>query len=293
MNDARRVDLNLYRVFATVYRERNLTRAAELLCLSQSAVSHAIGRLRTAIDDPLFIRDGQGVVPTALADRLMPDIEAALTLLQLASARTQTFQPARDIGSITVAMNDELEPSLLPPLVAQLRRVLTDVDIASVRLDRRSLRADLAARRLDIAIDVAQPVAPDIGHVAIASDDFVVVSRAPLALTPAGYFAAQHVIVSSRRSGRAVEDMALAKLGFERQVVLRCQHFEAACKIVAASDCLLTLPRRQVPPNSGLAVMAMPIAMPALELHAYWHRPREQEPALMWLRDQLFAALRG
>ena len=85
----------------------------------------------------------------------------------------------------------------------------------------------------------------------------------------------------------------MAKLGFERQVVLRCRHCEAACKVVAASDCLLTMPRRQVRVSSGLAVMAMPLALPDLELHAYWHRQRETEPALMWLREQLFQALQA
>lgn len=292
MNDLRQIDLNLYRVFAVVYRERSLTRAAEILCLSQSAVSHAIGRLRQSLDDPLFVREGQGVMPTSVADKLWPDIDAALNMLRLAAARSHEFDPQRDITQVTIAMNDELEPSLLPPLVAHLREQLSGaVPIASVRLDRSNLRADLAARRLDIAIDVAQQVSPDIAHVALASDDFVVVARQPMKLTRERYFAAQHVIVSSRRTGRAVEDMAMAKLGFERQVVLRCQHYEAACKVVAASDCLLTMPRRQVRLSSGFAVMAMPLALPDLALHAYWHRQRETEPALMWLREQLFQAL--
>lgn len=292
MNDLRPIDLNLYRVFAVVYRERSLTRAAEILCLSQSAVSHAIGRLRQSLGDPLFVREGQGVMPTAMADTLWPDIDAALNLLRLAAARSHDFTPQRDITQVTIAMNDELEPSLLPPVVAHVRQhVSSAVPIASVRLDRRSLRADLAARRLDIAIDVAQPMPPDIAHAALASDDFVVVARQPMKLTRERYFAAQHVIVSSRRTGRAVEDMAMAKLGLERQVVLRCQHYEAACKVVAASDCLLTMPRRQVRLSSGLAVMPLPLALPDLALHAYWHRQRESEPALLWLREQLFAAL--
>lgn len=313
MNDLRQIDLNLYRVFAVVYRERSLTRAAEILCLSQSAVSHAIGRLRQSLDDPLFVREGQGVMPTGVADKLWPDIDAALNLLRLAAARSHDFDPPRDITQVTIAMNDELEPSLLPPLVAHLREQfssvrllgvvsantalsntssnMTTVPVSSVRLDRSSLRADLAARRLDIAIDVAQQVSPDIAHAALASDDFVVVARQPMKLTRERYFAAQHVIVSSRRTGRAVEDMAMAKLGLERQVVLRCQNYEAACKVVAASDCLLTMPRRQVRQSSGLAVMAMPLVLPDLELHAYWHRQRETEPELMWLREQLFAAL--
>jgi DNA-binding transcriptional LysR family regulator len=67
LNKLDRLDLNLFRVFDTVYRERNLTRAAEILCLSQSAVSHAVGRLRVSLGDPLFVRAGQGVIATPLA----------------------------------------------------------------------------------------------------------------------------------------------------------------------------------------------------------------------------------
>ena len=280
--DLGRLDLNLFRVFDTIYRERNLTRAAGILCLSQSAVSHAIGRLRTQLGDPLFVREGQGVVPTPLADRLWPDIEDALALLRQAVHRSQAFEPARDISQVTLAMNDELEPSILPVLARALRAVVPDARVASVRLDRASLRADLAAGRLDCAIDIAQPVSPELDHALLLQDDFVVVSREPRALDADAYLGARHVTVSSRRTGRAVEDLGLARLGLERQVVMRCQHYEAACRIVAESDLLLTMPRRQAAAINvvlGNAVLPLPIALHGVELHLYWHRQREADPA--------------
>ena len=73
-----RIDLNLFRVFVAIYREKNLTRASEQLFLSQPAVSHALARLRDHFNDPLFIRDGHGVVPSPLAKRLWPKIEQSL-----------------------------------------------------------------------------------------------------------------------------------------------------------------------------------------------------------------------
>lgn len=292
--DISRLDLNLFRVFDTIYRERNLTRAAEILCLSQSAVSHAIGRLRVQLGDPLFVREGQGVVPTPLADRLSPDIQDALALFRQAVHRSQAFEPARDIGQITLAMNDELEPSILPLLVRAFRTAVPTVRVASVRLDRASLRADLAAGRLDCAIDVAQPVSPDLCHALLLQDDFVVVSRVPRALDLAAYLAAQHITVSSRRTGRAVEDLGLSRLGLERQVVLRCQHYEAACRIVADSDLLLTMPRRQAEAINtavGNVVLELPLALPGIELHVYWHRQREADPANQWLREHVVGGM--
>lgn len=294
--DLSRLDLNLFRVFATIYRERNLTRAAEILCLSQSAVSHAIGRLRTQLGDPLFVREGQGVVPTPLADRLWPDIQEALALLRQAVHRSQTFDAARDITQVTLAMNDELEPGILPVLVRSLSQAVPLLRVASVRLDRVSLRADLAAGRLDCAIDIAQPVSPDLGHELLLQDDFVVVSRAPRALDRKAYLAARHITVSSRRTGRAIEDLGLSRLGLERQVVMRCQHYEAACRIVADSDLLLTMPRRQaeiISARVGNAVLPLPLPLPGVELHLYWHREREADPANRWLRARVMAGLRS
>ena len=296
--DIGRLDLNLFRVFDTIYRERNLTRAAAILCLSQSAVSHAIGRLRTQLGDPLFVREGQGVLPTPLADRLWPDIQGALALLRQAVHRSQVFEPARDISQITLAMNDELEPSILPLLVRKLRELVPTLRIASVRLDRASLRADLAAGRLDCAIDIAQPVSADLCHTLLLQDEFVVVSSASVnaarPLDIQSYLAAQHVTVSSRRTGRAVEDLGLAKLGLERQVVMRCQHYEAACRVVAASDLLLTLPRRQaeaIHASVKNAILTLPVELPKMELHLYWHRQRETDPANHWLRTQVLAVM--
>ena len=291
-----RLDLNLFRVFDTVYQERNLTRAAEILCLSQSAVSHAIGRLRTSLGDPLFVREGLGVMPTPFAERLWPDVKAALGLFRHALLRNQSFEPARDISQITLAMNDKLEPSLLPVIAQTLQAAIPTVALASIRLDRADLRADLVAGRIDFAIDVAQTTLPDIGHIGLMQDEFAVVSRRPEPIDAAGYLAARHITVSSRRAGRTVEDLELSRLGIERQIAVRCQYYEAACRLVAASDLLLTMPLHQAQTINaplGNFILPLPVHLPKIELHLYWHRQREADPANQWLREQLVAMFAG
>jgi len=290
------MDLNLFRVFDAIYRERNLTRAAQILCLSQSAVSHALGRLRIQLDDPLFVREAQGVIPTPLADRLWPDIQQALVLLRQSVHRSLDFDASRDISQVTLAMNDELEPSILPALVHSLRAHVPDMQVVSVRLDRANLRADLAAGRLDCAIDIAQPVSADLAHRLLLQDDFVVVSRLPRPLHMAAYLAADHVTVSSRRTGRAIEDIGLAKLGLERNIAVRCQHYEAACRVVAGSDLLLTMPRRQAEAINvllGNTISPLPVVLAGIELHLYWHKQREVDPANAWLREKVLAVMRS
>jgi DNA-binding transcriptional LysR family regulator len=287
-----RLDLNLFRVFDVVLRERNLTRAAEVLFLSQSAVSHALARLRDQLGEPLFVREGRGVAPTPFAERLAPEIREALALLQGAVQHTRGFSPARDLGHFTVAMSDMLEPSLLPHFVERLREHAPEARISSVRLDRARLERDLASGRLDLSIDVEQPTSAELRHAPLLRDTFCVVSRRRRRLDVAAYMAARHVTVSSRRTGLAVEDLVLSRLGYQRDVTVRCRHYETAFHIVSDSDLLLTMARRRAEALRALLgnhVLPMPVSLPQLELHVYWHRQADAEPRNRWLRTQLLS----
>ncbi|RKG99336.1 LysR family transcriptional regulator [Corallococcus sp. CA047B] len=286
------LDLNLFRVFDVVLRERNLARAADVLFLSPSAVSHALARLREQLGEPLFVREGRGVAPTALAERLAPGIQDALALLQQAVHRTRHFEPARDVLHVALAMNEVLEPSLLPAWVERLRGRAPEARVTSVRLERTRLERDLASGRLDLAIDVAQPTGPDLRHAVLLRDELCVVAARRRRLTPATYLSAHHVAVSSRRTGLPFEDLVLGRLGHQRDVAVRCQHYEAACRIVAGSDLLLTMPRRHAEGlNAGLGnhLLAVPLALPPVDLHLYWHRQVDEDPKSRWLRAELLA----
>lgn len=285
----RRTDLSLLAVFDIVYRERNLTRAAQLLSLSQSAVSHALARLRDRLDDPLFVRQGRGVVPTPRADQLAPGIQAALARLEEA-LRPQGFDPARDLRRITVAMADELEPMVLPSLMRAMRAAAPRAVLASVRFERGALRADLAAGRIDLCIDVARPTEAELVHTSWRQHRLCVVSARPRRLTVASYLAADHVAASSRRVGPTMEEFLLGRLGLQRRVALRCQNYEAACRVVAESGMLLTMPREQALPLRaalGFRILPLPMELPPIELHLFWHRQAQDLPVQRWLRERL------
>lgn len=290
----RRTDLNLLAVFDVVYRERNLTRAAHLLALSQSAVSHALARLRERLDDPLFVRQGRGVVATPRADRLAPAIQAALAQLDEALRPGAAFVPARDLRRLTLAMPDELEPIVLPELLRRLRAAAPQAELASVRLDRARLRADLAAGRVDVCVDVARPTEADVLHEPWREHRFCVVSARARRLGMDGYLAADHVAVSSRRTGPTLEEFTLGRLGLQRRVAVRCQNYEAACRIVAETGMLLTMPREHavlLRPALGFHILPMPLELPPIDLHLYWHRQADRLPGQLWLRDCLREAL--
>jgi DNA-binding transcriptional LysR family regulator len=290
------IDLNLFRVFDAILREGNLTRAAARLFVSQSAVSHALARLRAQLGDPLFVRSGQGVAPTALARRISGDVRGAIVLMEGALKGARPFDPALDVGEIRIAMNDEIEPLVLPPLLERVRAVAPAARIASLRLDRDTLGAELAQGRLDCALDVARPAPQDVAHAAMLRDEFVVVARRRRALDREAYLAESHVTVSSRSAGRSVEDIEFARMGLERRVAVRCQQYETACRLVANGGLLLTMPRRlALSINRGTAnhLLALPIRVAPLEVHAYWHRSREGDPQHDWLRNVLRDAMRA
>src|SRR3990167_7927603 len=137
-----RLDLNLFRVFEVVYRERNLTRAALLLHLSQSAVSHALARLREQLGDPLFVRAGRGAAPTPLAEQLAPGIQDALEGLRRNLGRGHGFDPQHDRRGFSLDMPGQLEPAVLPGILGQLRRLPPPLGVRSSRVPWAALELE-------------------------------------------------------------------------------------------------------------------------------------------------------
>jgi DNA-binding transcriptional LysR family regulator len=292
------LDLNLLVMFEAVYRERNLTRAARRLFVSQSAVSHALRRLRARLGDALFVRRASGVEPTPVAVRLAPVVGEALRMLRRA-LETDQFDPARDLGRVRIAIHEELEPQILPGLERRLRAAVPGLELECVRVDRTSLERDLGSSRLDLAVDAAPVAGPELRHASLVHDQFCVVgrrgARAPR-IDVRRYLAARHVMVSSRRTGPALEDTLLGQLGVSRTVVLRCQRYEAACRIVADSDLLLTAPRlraRAIAAHMRLVLLPLPFRLPPFDMRLYWHRQLDTDLRSQWLRAQLTAVAAG
>ncbi len=286
------LDLNLFRVFDVVHRERNLRRAAAELSLTQSAVSHALGRLRARLDDPLFVRQGRGVAPTALATALAPAVRESLGTLEQAIAGRRAFDPGRDLDRVTLGMHAELEALVLPDLLARLRASAPQVRLTVARLRRDRLRADLASGRLDLVVDVVQPETAGVTREPLGHDDLVVLAaQRRRRLDLASYLAADHVTVSSRLEGPSLDDVLLGE-GVPRRVVVRCQRYETACLLVAGSEVLLTLPRRQAELRRGrLPLRVLPLPTPArpLQMHLHWATEATASPASQWLRGEVRA----
>lgn len=289
-----RIDLNLFRVFEVVYRERNLTRAAALLHLSQSAVSHALQRLREQLDDPLFVREGRGVAPTPRATQLAPGIQEALAGLLRSVTRDQDFDPAQDRRTFTLNMPEQMEPVVLPSIIDHLRRVAPQLQVRCSSLHWAELQRELSAGRIDLAIEIARPTDTELRQQLLLSDPLCVVAGPAFSgpLSMARYMAAEHIAVTSRRRGICVEDLALARQGLARQVRQRCQHYLSAALLVTQSEWLLTMPRRYAELiNAGLPnrLLELPVSLPPVSLNLYWSRQVEHQAGHAWLREQMLA----
>ncbi len=291
-----RLDLNLLHVFDTIYREGSLTRAAKALHLTQPAVSHSLARLRDHFDDPLFTRQGNQMMPTPLARRFLESMKPGLTQIQGAVNQFHAFDPANQRKTYSLGLRDVLESTFLPQLMQRLDPY-PELEIVSKRIPRRDMETQLAAGKLDFAVDVLLPVSSQTSHELLRQDRLVVLAREGHPLTSQAldmdrYLSARHVLVSSRTEGPGIEDFELSRLGVQRSIRLRCQHYYAACRVVEATDLLLTMPEtyaRIISERASITIMKPPADLPSLDVHLYWHKAYSQEPALIWFREQLNA----
>lgn len=290
-----RVDLNLYRVLDVIHREGSLSRAAQVLNLTQPAVSHALARLREVYGDPLFIRAGNRMLPTALTQSIIPPVREALGNLQHTLSAPARFDPATNRKPIVLGMRDFVETVLLPALLPLLETQAPLTPITSARVPRRDMETELANGRLDLAFDVLLPVGRAIAHMPLMESRFVVAAsrQHPLlqdGLTLDRYLQARHVVVSSRRNGPTVEDFELSRLGLHREIGMRCQNFFVAWKTLCRSQMLLTVPESHARHNvftDQLTIWPMPVELQSFAVHLYWHQSLTDDPANRWLRERI------
>lgn len=286
-----KVDLNLFIIFDAIYTEANLTRAGQIVGITQPAVSNALARLRETFNDPLFVRTAQGMVPTPMAQNIIGPVRQALQLLRVSVQESRTFNPQQANKTFRISMTDLTEAVLFPPLFQRLRRLAPNVRIESMLARRRETTKELASGHLDFALDAPLNIDPQVRHVRLLEDRFICAMRPghPLArdtLSMEQYLSLSHIHISSRRSGLGMVDLALGKLGLQRNIVLRSQHYMMATQVLQNTDMVVTVPERFAS-RHGLHQAALPVELPPLETHIYWHETTDQDPANRWMREQL------
>ncbi|TDF86379.1 LysR family transcriptional regulator [Pseudomonas sp. H9] len=287
-----KVDLNLFIVFDAIYTEANLTRAGQIVGITQPAVSNALARLRETFNDPLFVRTAQGMVPTPMAQNIIGPVRNALSLLRVSVQESRIFNPLQANKTFRISMTDLTEAVILPPLFQRLRRQAPNVVIESFPCKRRETTKELAAGRLDFAVDAPLNTDPQVRHVKLMQDRYVCTMRQghPLAkdkLSLDDYLGLTHIHISSRRNGLGYVDLALGKMGLQRKIALRSQHYLMASQVLQQTDMVMTVPERFARRHQ-LNYLSLPVNdVPPLETHLYWHESTDQDPANRWMREQI------
>lgn len=293
-----RIDLNLFVVFDAIYSQQSLTRAAEVLNVTQPAVSNALGRLRQHLDDPLFIRSGKGMSPTPLARQLIEPVREALGGLETCIQERQQFDPTSARQTLRLHATEHAEISMLPRLLSQLRLEAPSIDLEVVFHRRRDIPLELASGRLQLAVDAPLINSQDLLDKQLHQDHYVCAMAAdnPLAageFTLERFISARHIHISSRSRGSGHVDLALRAIGHQRRIALRLQHYAALPSLLANSDAIASVPLSLAQHWPHLCHRALPFNTSPMELRMFWHKSSDHDPVISWLRDQVAAAARG
>jgi DNA-binding transcriptional LysR family regulator len=289
------IDLNLLVAFDALMTERNVTRAAVRVGVSQPAMSAALARLRTLLGDTLFQRSASGLLPTPRARDLAAPIAQAL--LQIAAALVERPAFAPDTASVTFRIGLQDYPSvvLLPGLMLALEHRAPGATLHVTAFNDRDAAVDLLdAGLIDVAIGAA-PVNTD-GRILtrpLLRDNFVcIVSRDRVAeggaLDLDRWLQLKHVLVSPEGQLHGVVDHALAQQGLQRKLALTLPQVFSVPSVVAGTGMTATILKRvalHAAVRDRLTVFAPPIALPEIVFHLVWHRRSATHPAQQWFRE--------
>lgn len=289
------VDLNLFVVFEAIYAKRNLTRAAEVLCITQPAVSNALARLRKTLDDPLFVSTPRGMVPTPVAENIYSRVSEALLLLNGSVQESDVFNPSQAKKVFRLSMNDLTESLLLSRLTEILERQAPGIQIESYFTARQDLAKELESGAIDLAIDAPLVVDPQLRHSRLMDVKYVCMLRKGHPwqgekLSMQDYLKLGHIHISSRRTGLGVVDTELHRLGLKRHIQMRVQHYMVAPQIAMRSDLALTGPDHLLN-DYDARLIELPFDLPTMGWHMYWHRSSDKDQANRWLRELISSTL--
>lgn len=298
MNDiyGRDLDLNLLRVFAVVAEEQNLTRAASRLYVTQPAISAAIRRLTSFVGAALLVREGRGIALTKRGEELFVAARAYLQPLVAATTAVPVFDPRSSAATVRVGLGDGLEAALLPKLLRRMRSDAPSMQLVVVAIQFRSVEDAILARRVDLAVGVADDLPRSIARETLFEgrkirDGFTCLhdprfARLPAKLTARAYFSREHVAVSYAGDARGIVEDALATPRTVRVVV---PSLGFVADVVDGSPLLATVPlslaQHVVRSRPHLRYTPLPFALDGADLDLFWSRASTDDPAVGFMRQ--------
>ncbi|WP_186016552.1 LysR family transcriptional regulator [Burkholderia gladioli] len=291
------LDLNLIPYLVALDETRNVSRAGDLLGVSQPRVSAALGRLREHFGDPLFVRTSRGMEPTPRALALVPAARDALAQIRRGLVAPHDFDPATDTSTFSIALSDVGEIVFLPRLLQELARRAPRANLRSVSLPHAEIERGLEAGSVDLAIGYF----PDLGgsnffQQRLFTHRFICLMRRghPLAgkpLTLEQFLACGHAVVRAEGRSQEILEQHLAKARLQRRAVLETPHFMSLPFILGRTDLIATVPHAigyaYAAEHASITLVEPPLPLPRFDLRQHWHRKYHNDPRTSWLRGMV------
>nr|WP_172689846.1 LysR substrate-binding domain-containing protein [Pseudomonas fluorescens]ASI38107.1 Putative LysR family transcriptional regulator TtgS [Pseudomonas fluorescens]AWH58704.1 Putative LysR family transcriptional regulator TtgS [Pseudomonas fluorescens] len=291
-SELRKADINLMVTFETLMQERNVTRAASKLFVSQPAVSAQLNRLRDLFNDPLFIRVGNRMEPTARANEIIQHLSQALDAMSAALSLTHGFDPTSSDMTLCIGLSDDVEYGLLPPLLRAIREEAPGIVIVIRRVNFWDVAEQLISGAITVAVCLTRELPANAKRKALRKVQPMVLraDKSAKPLTLDDYCTRPHVVVSHVGSISSFADEWLRLIGRERRAVLSVAQFSTLPALMAGTDLLCDLPDHLIMAvsRSGLVYAEPhPFVSPELELSMVWLSMMDTDPAERWLRMKL------
>ncbi|OHC48238.1 MULTISPECIES: LysR family transcriptional regulator [Pseudomonas] len=291
-NDLRRLDLNLLIVFETLMHERSVTRAAEKLFLGQPAISAALARLRSLFDDPLFVRTGRSMEPTARAEEIFALLSPALDSISTAVSRAADFDPATSTAVFRVGLSDDVEFALLPALLRRLRAEAPGVVLVVRRANYLLMPNLLASGEISVGVSYTEELPANAKRKTLrrSKPKLLRADSVPGPLSLDDYCARPHALVSFAGDLNGFIDDQLLKMGRSRKVVLAVPQFNGLGTLLAGTDLLSVVPdytAAALTAVGGLRAEDLPLETNSFEMSMAWRGAQDNDPAERWLRSRI------
>ncbi|WP_259048794.1 LysR substrate-binding domain-containing protein [Klebsiella sp. BIGb0407] len=290
----RRIDLNLLLMFDAIYRHRSVRLAAEELIISTSALSHALTRLRTALNDPLFYREGHRMCPSVYATQLAPSISSALMFLNQQLSPQPDFSPSVSTDCLQIAITDFTAFCIFPTLMKRLQFVAPNLSFEFRYLAHSPALTELLAGEVDLALGFSalnEHEHPDLDVINWLTDEYVIISNINrIQLTFDDYLAARHVVVTPWNETQGVLDIELERLGHTRNIAIKTPSMLSAPFIIEDTDLLMAIPRSAAErfiQTARLKIFALPFTVAPFEVKIYSHIRSGKRGATHWLKKEL------
>ena len=302
----RSVDLNLLIYLDVLLREKNVTRSAEQLGITQPAMSNGLKRLRDLFADPLLIRTSTGMTPTERAQELQPQIRKVIEDLTSIVQPDVAFDALRSKKVFRIMCSDYAEATLLPAMIMQLRVLAPDVILDLLTPSDVSYK-DMEQGKVHMAINRFNEMPASFHQKTIWTDSFSCLINAANPLVDDwsldNYLQAHHIWVSKTGMGIGVGvnpeksgglgwiDQALGHIGKKRRISIFTRHYSMPALLALDNDLVATLPSRVAKmqsDNKNLVLKTPPFEIPEFELKMAWSPLLNNNPAHRWLRQLIF-----